>query len=35
LLNEAGADFSKHGWRAFALLIACALFVFAAFSLAL
>jgi hypothetical protein len=35
LLNEAGADFSKHGWRAFALLIACAIFVFAAFSLAL
>ena len=35
LLNESGADFSKHGWRAFALLMACALFVFAAFSLAL
>ena len=35
LLNESGADFSKHGWRAFALLMACALLVFAAFSLAL
>ena len=35
LLNEAGADFSKHGWRAFTLLVACAAFVFAAFSLAL
>ena len=35
LLNEYGADFSKHGWRAFALLMACAIFVFAAFSLAL
>ena len=22
LLNESGADFSKHGWRAFALLMA-------------
>ena len=35
LLNESGADFAKHGWRAFALLMACAIFVFAAFSLAL
>jgi hypothetical protein len=35
LLNESGADFSKHGWRAFALLMACAIFVFLAFSLAL
>jgi hypothetical protein len=34
LLNESGADFAKHGWRAFALLMACAIFVFAAFSLA-
>ncbi|MGH6609786.1 MAG: hypothetical protein ACRECQ_05995 [Burkholderiaceae bacterium] len=33
LLTESGADFSKHGWRAFALLIAIALFLFAAFSL--
>ena len=33
LLNESGADFAKHGWRAFALLMACAIFVFAAFSL--
>jgi hypothetical protein len=33
-LNESGADFSKHGWRAFALLMACAIFVFLAFSLA-
>jgi len=33
LLNESGADFSKHGWRAFALLMAIAIFVFAAFSL--
>ena len=35
LLNESGADFTKHGWRAFALLMACAIFVFLAFSLAL
>jgi len=35
LLNESGADFSKHGWRAFALLMAIAIFVFAAFSLTL
>ena len=34
LLNESGADFAKHGWRAFALLMACAIFVFLAFSLA-
>ena len=33
LLKEAGADFSKHGWRAFVLMMALALFVFAAFSL--
>lgn len=33
LLNESGADFSKHGWRAFVLLIACASFVFATYSL--
>jgi hypothetical protein len=33
LLNECGASFSKHGWRAFALLVACAVFVYAAFSL--
>lgn len=33
LLTESGADFSKHGWRAFVLLIALAIFVFAAFSL--
>lgn len=33
LLTESGADFSKHGWRAFALMIALAIFLFAAFSL--
>ena len=33
LLNESGADFSKHGWRAFVLMMALAIFVFAAFSL--
>jgi aspartate/methionine/tyrosine aminotransferase len=33
LLNEAGTDFSKHGWRAFVLMMALAIFVFAAFSL--
>jgi len=35
LLNEAGADFAKHGWRAFALMIGCAVFVYAVFSLVL
>jgi hypothetical protein len=29
LLNECGASFSKHGWRAFALLVTCAVFVYA------
>jgi hypothetical protein len=33
LLTEAGADFSKHGWRAFVLMIALAIFLFAAYSL--
>ena len=33
LLNECGANFSKHGWRAFALLVACAVFIYAALSL--
>jgi hypothetical protein len=33
LLNECGASFSKHGWRAFALLIACAIFIYTALSL--
>lgn len=33
LLNECGASFSKHGWRAFALLVACAVFIYAALSL--
>jgi len=33
LLTESGADFSKHGWRAFALMIVLAISVFAAFSL--
>jgi hypothetical protein len=35
LLNECGASFSKHGWRAFALLVACAIFIYAAPSLAI
>ncbi len=33
LLTECGANFQQHGWRAFALLIGCALFVYAALSL--
>ena len=33
LLNESGADFSRHGWRAFVLMMAIAIFVFSAFSL--
>jgi hypothetical protein len=33
LLNECGASFRKHGWRAFALLLACAAFIYAALSL--
>ena len=33
LLIESGADFSKHGWRAFVLVMALAIFLFAAFSL--
>jgi hypothetical protein len=33
LLNECGASFSKHGWRAFALLVACAILIYAALSL--
>ena len=35
LLNECGASFTKHGWRAFALLVACAVFIYAALSLTL
>lgn len=33
LLNECGASFSKHGWRAFALLLACAVFIYATLGL--
>ena len=33
LLTESGADFSKHGWRAFVLTLALAIFLFAAFGL--
>lgn len=33
LLNECGANFSKHGWRAFALLLACAVIIYAGLSL--
>ena len=33
LLNECGVSLSKHGWRAFALLMMCSSFVFAAASL--
>jgi len=33
LLTESGADFSKHGWRALAPMMALAIFFFAAFSL--
>ena len=33
LLNECGASFSKHGWRAFVLLVACAVLLYAALSL--
>jgi hypothetical protein len=32
LLNECGASFAKHGWRAFALFMACSSLVFAAAS---
>lgn len=33
LLNECGVSLSKHGWRAFALLLMCSSFVFASASL--
>jgi hypothetical protein len=33
LFNERGARFTKHGWRAFALLVACAVSIYAALSL--
>jgi hypothetical protein len=33
LINECGANFSKHGWRAFALLVIVATLLFAAMSL--
>jgi hypothetical protein len=33
LVHECGVCFRKHGWRAFALLIACAIFVYSALSL--
>jgi hypothetical protein len=33
LLNECGASFSKHGWRAFALLVGCAVFIYGTLSL--
>jgi hypothetical protein len=33
LLNECGASLSKHGWRAFALLVACGALIYAALSL--
>ena len=33
LLNECGASFSRHGWRAFALLVACAILIYTALSL--
>jgi hypothetical protein len=33
LLNECGASFARHGWRAFALLLACAVVIYAALSL--
>lgn len=33
LLNECGASFSKHGWRAFALLLGCAVIIYAGLSL--
>jgi hypothetical protein len=33
LLTESGADFSKHGWRAFVLMTALAILLFAAFTL--
>jgi len=33
LLNECGINLSRHGWRAFALLMMCSSFVFMAASL--
>jgi hypothetical protein len=33
LLNECGACFVRHGWRAFVLMIGCSLFIFSAASL--
>ena len=33
LLTECGASYTEHGWRAFALLVACSSLVFAAASL--
>jgi hypothetical protein len=33
LLNESGACFARHGWRAFALMIGCSSLIFATASL--
>lgn len=33
LINECGANFSKHGWRAFALLVGVSVLLFGAMSL--
>jgi hypothetical protein len=33
LTTECGASFRQHGWRAFALLVCCALFLYSALSL--
>lgn len=33
LITECGANFRQHGWRAFALLVMCAMFLYSALSL--
>jgi hypothetical protein len=33
LLSECGASFSKHGWRAFALLVGCGTLVYSGLNL--
>jgi hypothetical protein len=35
LLTECGASYTKHGWRAFALMLLCSCFVFGTYDLVL
>jgi uncharacterized membrane protein YdcZ (DUF606 family) len=35
LLTECGASYTKHGWRAFALMLVCSSLVFGAYDLVL